>query len=98
MEEAASSVSKGDNFCVDAGQLSAAFEEIKLIHSVIFFILLYKKIHSPIWSFMNKRCRRYGICYNEQEVAGRCLSENNVMMLKHYSKSLKEKWKDYLKV
>ena len=73
MEEAEKSVQAGDFTCVDAEQLSATFETIKKMHTMIFIILVYIEIHTPFWTFINKRCRRHGFCgcYGMDELAKR---------------------------
>ena len=68
MDEARLSVLVGDFSCVDAEQLSSTFETIKSIHTAIFVILVYIEIHTPFWTFINKRCRRNGIiCYKKRD-------------------------------
>ena len=95
MDEAKESVPVGDYTCVDADQLSATFETIKSIHTMIFMILVYIEIHTPFWTFINKRCRRMEICcYDQQERAKRTLSSDDVKTLATYSKQLQVRWKD----
>ena len=79
----------GEEFtCVDPEQLEATFEWMKLIHTIIFVILCYIEIHTPVWTFLQKRFRRSGTCCYRNRYK-RQLNKKDVKTLYDYSKGLK---------
>ena len=64
----AKTVSPGDFECVSTEDLEEALERAKTMHFIIFFILMYIRIHTPLWSRIiywfrwNKKC-----CFDGEE-------------------------------
>ena len=78
--------------CVAASDLSSAIEFTRITHLVIFVLLLYMELHTPIWSRIVSFLRANNYCCYRKK-GSKILREKDVQTLEHYNQQMKYTWK-----